>query len=242
MKRILSAIVISLFTVLAHADCTSMVYKGIYPKAKEPVTILCHKRYVVGYSTERKAPLWTAEVLTAAQVAAATGVRSNNFRPNPAIPRNQQATIADFIGTGDDRGHMVPFEDLADDLEAADEGFYLTNIVAQVAQNNRGIWNALEGRTRKLATAKGQIYIVTGPIFDGTPAKLKSGAQIPTRLWKMVLAPSTVEAYTVIIPNAPGLATSSMPLYFSTIPNLKKTNLHVDPLPVTATFISKRSF
>jgi endonuclease G len=244
MKRFLATAAILLFTLPALAsDCKEMVFNGVFPKTSEPVTILCKKRFVIGYSTARKAPLWVAEALTPTNIQNATGDRVNAFRPDPALPKTDQATLADFVGTGFDRGHMVPFEDLADDLEAASESFFLTNMVPQFSTNNRGIWNALEQRVRKLPSpTRKVIYIVTGPIFDGTPTKLKSGAQVPTRLYKMVLSPNSSESFTVIIPNADGLSTSSMPLYFSTIANLRKANPIVNPLPVKGTFIDRREF
>lgn len=244
MKKFLTSIAIILFTLPAPAkDCKEMVFNGIFPRTAEPVTILCKKRFVVGYSTTRKAPLWVAEALTLQNIQNATGERTNPFKPDPALPRDQQATLADFVGTGYDRGHMVPFENLADDLSAAAESFYLTNLIPQVSANNRGIWSALEGRVRKIPSpTRNTIFIVTGPIFDGTPERLKGGAQIPTRLYKMVLSPNSSEAFTVVIPNAAGLATSSMPLYFSTIANLRKMNPLVDPLPTSGTFIDRKVF
>jgi endonuclease G len=243
MKKILAIISIILFTSIASAQtCKEMVFGGIFPTTVEKTTIICHKRYVVGYSTARKAPLWVAEMITAAEVANANGVRKDAFRQDPAIPSNQQATLLDFAGTIYDRGHMVPFEDLADDLVAANEGFFLTNIVPQASTNNRGIWNALEGRVRKLAVAKGTIFVVTGPLFAATPTTLKSGAQVPAQLYKIVLSPSTTESYTFVLPNTNGLATSSLPLYFTTIANFKKTNMGINPVPAKGTFVDRKVF
>jgi endonuclease G len=219
-----------------------MVYKGVFPTTSEPVTILCKKRYVIGYSTTRKAPLWVAHRLTAQQVQAATSTRTGTFSIDPSLPPSQQSALSEYIGSGFDRGHQVPYEDLADDPQAAAESNLLTNVVPQFPTNNRGIWNALEGRVRKVALTRGEVYIVTGPLYDGKIQVLSKGTPVPTRLWKMVLVPHTTEAFTVIIPNADGLPASTMSQYFSTITALQRTNPLVNPLPARATFNNKRSF
>lgn len=244
MRMFLATVVTILFISGASAatPCSEMVYKGIFPTTSESITIICKKRFVIGYSTIRKTPLWVAEVLTKERVQNANGIRTGTFSIDPALAPAAQSALAEYAGTGFDRGHQVPFEDLADDLQAAAESNVLTNAVPQVAMNNRGIWKALEGRTRKVALSKNFIYIVTGPIFDGHIQTLSRGTPIPTRLWKMILVPHTTEAYTVIIPNTGGLPTSTMPQYFSTITNLQRINLLVNPLPVEATFNDRRSF
>jgi endonuclease G len=219
-----------------------MVFGGKFPTSSEPVTILCKKRFVIGYSIERKSPLWVAHVLTKEYTSAPKIERKNTFKTDPSLSKSVQSTMADYVGNEFDRGHMVPFEDVSDDGEAAKESFYLTNLVPQVDTNNRGIWKALEGQVRKLPETKNIIYVVTGPIFDEKFSKLQSGAHIPTRLFKLVLSPSTSEAYTVIIPNIGNLATSTMPLYFSSIANLRTTNKIINPLPIRGTFIDKASF
>lgn len=243
MKKFIIALSIFLFTSIASAQsCTQFVFGGIFPTTKEPVTIICHKRYAIGYSISRKAPLWTAEVLTIDNINNVKSARINAFKPDPLIPANAQPPLSDFIGNDFDRGHMVNFENLSDDPVAALESFYMSNMVAQYSLNNRGIWKSLEGKVRKLPQTKKIIYIVTGPIFDGKTVTLPGGTPIPTRLYKMILSPNTAEAFTLIIPNKPNLVSSSLPNYFTTISNLKKTNPLVDPLPPPSTFIDKKSF
>lgn len=238
LKFIFSVFLFLSFQTISFAqDCSNMVFNGNFPIAKEQVTIICHKRYVVGYSISRKAPLWTAEVLTNDNVSAPKTARSNAFRYDTSLPSFQQPQFGDFIGTSYDRGHMVNFEDLADDIEAASESFYMTNMVVQNFQNNRGIWRALESRVRYLASSKKQIYIVTGAIFDDDK-KLPLGTSIPTRLYKMILVPSTKEAYTVIVPNE-RVETFKLPSFITTIDTLRKTNKHVNVFPTGYQFVNK---
>jgi endonuclease G len=259
MKKLLAIVSMLLFTLLAVAQtspsttaiqnstatdvtsCTGMVYGGIFPTVTEPTTIICHKRYVIGFSTARHTPLWVAELLTADEVAHENVTRVNAFRPDPAVPSNVQGSAKAYAGTGYDKGHMNNFEDVADDAVAGSESFFMTNMVPQVAANNRTIWKSLEGHVRKLATQKGSVFVVTGPIFDGTIVTLKDGTPIPTRLYKMVISPSTKEAWTVVMPNT-ALSASTLPLYFSTIHNLQVTDPIVNVLPVPTQLTDQRSF
>jgi endonuclease G len=233
MKKLILIAYILLFTSAAFgaAPCAEMVFKGKFPKTKEKVEIICKSRYVVGYSLERKAPLWVAEKLTKENVDSEKVQRANTFRTDPAIPLTNQPTLADFIGTIYDRGHLVAFEDLADDANAADESFFLTNIVPQVSDNNRGIWKAIEGRVRKLTITREYVFVVNMPIYDEPVLTLKSGAQIPSRLVKLVLSPTSNESFAVIVPNISGLHSADIPKYMSTLAGLKDANPTVNLNP-----------
>ena len=243
MKKFIALITIVLFTSIASAqDCKNFFVGGVYPTTSEPTTIICHKRYAVGFSTARHTPLWSAEVISPDNVKndKATA-RKDDFRPDPNIHANQQADIKAFVGTGYDKGHLSPFEDFGDDAVASDESFFMTNMMPQVAANNRGIWRSLEGNVRKVAAAN-VTYVITGPIFDGTVVTLKDGTPIPTRMFKVAFVPSTHEAFTVIIPNAAGLPASTLPMYFSTVQNLKIINRLVDVNPTKAVYQDQKSF
>lgn len=243
MKKIVTAISICLFTSVALAQtCTDLVFEGKFPTSKEPVKILCYKKFVVGYSEIRKAPLWAATVLTADSVKNSTVVRKGSFKPDPQIPTRLQPAMSDFVGNDFDRGHMVNFEDLAFDAEGAAESNYLTNIVAQYSSNNRGIWKAVEGRVRKLPETRKLVYVVTGPIFDDRVAKLPGGTPIPAKIFKMTISPSTSESFTVVVPNQPDIPTATLPKYFSSIANLRRANPIVDPLPTRVAFTERKKF
>lgn len=234
MKRLLAiAATLLVFSAQAKAaePCSDMVYGGAFPQAHEPVTLICHKRYVVGFSTLRHTPLWVAEKLTAQEVASENVPRKDDFRPDPAVPENEQGSVKAYVGTGFDKGHMNNYEDVADDAVAGDESFFMTNMVPQKAQNNRGIWRSLEDRVRKLAKEKTYVYVVTGPIFDGKVVTLKDGTPIPTRLFKVAISPLTGEAVTVLMPNANGMPASTLPRYVVTLQTLKQADALVDVVP-----------
>ena len=242
MKRLLAALTISLFTSVAlsaTAPCSNMVFGGVFPQSKEPVTIICKTRFVIGYSIPRKNPLWVAEVLTSKNIQTPHVDRRDNFRPDPVLPPTSQASLIEFIATGLDRGHMVPFEDMADDPKAADESFIMTNMIPQAATMNRGIWRSLEMKVRKLALQKGTIYVITGPIFDNEPQRLKFGTMVPAYAWKVVLVPATREAFTAVVPNQDGLSAAQLPKFASSLSVLHRINPNLMVVQQPAQFVDK---
>jgi endonuclease G len=215
-----------------------MVVGGVFPTTSEQSVIICHTRFVIGYSVGRKAPLWVAEVLTSDNVVSKNRVpRVDAFRPDPVIKPDQQASVKAFIGTEFDKGHMVPFEDVNDNPVSASESFFMTNMVAQNSANNRGIWRALENYVRNLTLSRGKVYIITGPIFSNNPRKLFDGTNIPSYLYKVILVPQTGEAYTFILPNT-RIETTTLPNYISTISHLQEINPAVNLLPIKITFMN----
>jgi endonuclease G len=240
MKKLIVATLV-LFTTLSFAQvsCPQFFADGVVPNVPNTI-VLCKKRYAIGFNPAKGTPVWVAEKMTAANVANADQPRKDNFRPDSAIPLNHQATVKAFIGTQFDKGHMAPFEDFADDAVAADESFFMTNMVPQVNKMNRGIWRSLEMRTRK-QTAKGEIYVITSPIFKGTISTLKDGTPIPSSIAKLIFIPATQESFTVIMPNSAGLITAQLDKYLTTKQNfIAQSNLGA-VIPKKITYSDKLS-
>lgn len=201
IKRILSAFIMAC-SLHATAACEDFAIGGKFPKPAEPTMILCKHRFAVGFSEDRKVPLWTAHVLTASQVGnKSTEFTRTPFKQDPAVDAQKQAQLTEYAETGYDRGHMVPFDDVNDEAASAAESMYLTNIVPQAAKNNRGVWKSLETKIRILVSNKKNAYIITGVFFSNYPKKLLRGTNVPDSMWKMVFIPETREIMVVVIPN-----------------------------------------
>ena len=239
MKKIILTSVLILFSCFASATpCDNMVLDKKFPQTIEKVTIICKTRFVIGYSTARKAPLWVAEVLSDSQVKAANTIRINSFRPDPSIPLNLQSSLSEFSKSGYDRGHMVPFEDVSDDPIAANESFILTNMIAQAQFNNRGIWRSVEIKARKLAISRKEIFIITGTVFPKDPMKLSKGTNIPSHIWKIIISPSTNEVFSVLVPNINDVTTAALAAFSST-PNKIEKEARITIHGLNSTYIKK---
>ena len=220
MKKLLLLIAFLPLSVLAqiNAQCPQFTPFGTPQYVAKPGDQeLCKTNYAVIHRCDVKAPVAVFEHLT---VAAMTGPakRKDNFRPDPAVFPQCQATLADYatVGKTHDRGHMAPAGNNTQNDQIMSESFFLSNMVAQVANNNRGIWKQLETWERDWASKGGDFYIVSGGIFDPGHPVTGNGLGIPTRLYKIIFEKNSGQAMAYLMPNAP-LPVADLPKYQTTL-------------------------
>lgn len=178
---------------------------GTVPATMKPLA-LCSDNFAVLYSQTSKTPLVVVERLNAAQLQDAKGEeRTNQFYPDPRIPKSGRAELSDYRSQHPavDRGHQSPAAD-APNPNAMAQSFALSNMVPQDPTNNRKIWSKVESDVRKFAKrADGNVFVFTGPLFDsghGTVGDNK--VWVPTRLFKLVYDASSKRAWAYVLPNA----------------------------------------
>ena len=173
------------------------------PAAMKPMA-LCSDSFAVLYSSASRTPLVVVERLDAAKVRDAKGEeRTNQFYPDPRIPKSGRAELSDYRGTGLDRGHQSPAGD-SPDMRSMAQSFALSNMVPQNSTNNRTTWSKLESDVRKFAQrAGGSVYVFTGPLFDpGYSTIGENKVWVPTRLFKLVYDAKSRRAWAYVLPNA----------------------------------------
>ena len=141
-------------------------YKG-RPLNEDPnrkVTVLINHGYMVGYSVDRKEPLWAAyRVSQATQTA--NYKRPPFFYPDLRLPESARVNPDTFHGY--DRGHMVPNHAINTQYGQLPqlETFLMSNICPQHSDLSRGLWQTLEGRiVNNYAPARDHIWVISGPI------------------------------------------------------------------------------
>lgn len=188
---------------------------------------LCHSGYALEFNPRSKTPMWVVEHLTRQNLAVKVASRQDDFRPDPDLPEDVSAKLSDYVGSGFDRGHMAPAEDFRGNAKQMSESFYLSNMIPQDPNNNRGIWAQLEKVTRYWAVSYNEVYVITGPIYQGGSSlgflghsdqvrlmgveqggrgldTVKKGRiAIPTHIYKVIYAPKFNQAIGFIIPNSP---------------------------------------
>lgn len=183
---------------------------------------LCRKNYAVIHRCSVKAPVAVFEHLT---LAAMTGPakRRDNFRPDPDVHEQCRAALADYatVGRTHDRGHMAPAGNNTQSDEIMSESFFLSNMVAQVANNNRGIWKQLETWERDWASKGGDFYIISGGIFDPGHPTTGNGLGIPTRLYKVIVEKNSRKVMAYLMPNA-ALPVADLPKYQTTMTEIER--------------------
>ena len=175
------------------------------PASMRPMA-LCSDHFAVLYSQTSKTPLVVVERLNAAQLNDAKGEeRTNQFYPDPRIPKGGRAELSDYRSQHPamDRGHQSPAAD-APNAHAMAQSFALSNMVPQDPTNNRKIWSKVEADVRKFAKrAGGDVYVFTGPLFDeGYSTIGDNKVWVPTRLFKLVYDASSKRAWAYVLPNA----------------------------------------
>jgi len=166
---------------------------------------LCYTGFAVLNSGITRTPLWSAEHLTANRVETAQGLpRKNSFHADPNLATDERAELADYKGYPYDRGHMAPNADMPD-VVSQKECFTLANMIPQDKDNNEHLWAHIEESVRNLAQRDADLYIVTGPIFDGDTVKeLHDRVMVPTKIFKAVYDAKKQQAAAYIVDNAPG--------------------------------------
>jgi endonuclease G len=83
---------------------------------------------------------------------------------------------------------MAPAADMKWSPQAMKESFYLSNICPQNKNLNAGIWKDLEEQVRDLATQKGKIYVVCGPLVSNLPETIGANrVAVPDAFFKALL-------------------------------------------------------
>ena len=218
MKKILLALVLfaPLFaSAQINKQCPQFTVNGTPQYQAQPGDQeICHMNYAVIHKCSVKAPVAVFEHLT---VAAMTGPakRKDNFHPDAAVTPNCSASLADYavVGKTHDRGHMAPAGNNTQNDAIMSESFNLSNMVPQVANNNRGIWKQVETFERQWATnPNADFYIISGGIFDQGHPVIGNGLGIPTRLYKIVIDKNSKKVEAWLMPNA-ALPVQDLPKY-----------------------------
>jgi endonuclease G, mitochondrial len=149
--------------------------------------------YVVSYNGGRKVPNWVSWELNTSYLGSAA--RQDDFRPDDTLPANvPQASLADYVGSGYDRGHMCPSADRNLTVAANQQTFFLTNMVPQAANNNQGPWANLENDLRTIAQSGKELFIVSGGTFSASSNKVGSGVVVPDQTFKVIVVLDSTSA------------------------------------------------
>ena len=175
----------------------------VNPKLAARARDLCFVGFAVEHSGLTRTPLWSAERLTRDGVKAAHALpREGMFHDEPGLPADEAADLADYVRSGYDRGHMSPSGDMPT-MAAQQQSFSLANMVPQAPELNRELWEGIEAAVRGWAVRAGDLYVVTGPIFNGQALRALNGrVVVPTMIFKAVYDPGWNRAGVYLVRNA----------------------------------------
>ena len=184
---------------------------------------ICHENYAVIHRCDVKAPVAVFEHLTAEDISG-PAKRKDNFHPDASVTPECSATLADYatVGKTHDRGHLSPAGNNTENADIMSESFDLSNMVAQVANNNRGIWKQLETQERAAISTPGtDYYIISGGVFDKGHPVTGNGLGIPTRLYKIIIEKNSKKVQAYLLPNT-ALPVADLPKYAVPVAEVEK--------------------
>ena len=192
-----------MFLILSFSCKKDNNIEPIADKGLEPISageIIKHTYYTLAYSEENEQAYWVYYELTP-ELINGTQSRTDDFRADPLVTTGS-ASLADYSGSGYDRGHFCPAADMTLNKISMSESFYLSNMSPQLAGFNRGIWSSLEDQVRKWALEYSKLYVVTGPIFKDNIASIGANKVTVPGYYYKVLFDGKDKMIGLILPNA----------------------------------------
>ncbi|EKX36501.1 hypothetical protein GUITHDRAFT_57118, partial [Guillardia theta CCMP2712] len=153
------------------------------------------------FNRQTRNPNWVCEHLCEETLRGeGSRAKTENFQEDETDPPHLRSRLADYKGSGFDRGHLVAAADVKFSQNALDETFLLSNISPQVGAGfNRGYWERMERWCRNLKGEFSDVFVISGPLF--LPKKEADGnyymqhqvlgnppsLQVPTHFFKVSL-------------------------------------------------------
>lgn len=193
-------------TTVGFANCPQFFMSGRAPAVAIGGRLreLCFDSFAVLHSGESRTPVYVAERLNRDLVLKAQKIeRTNRFYADARLPAAERAELSDYKGSGYSRGHMAAAANMPTPAAMA-QSFSLANMVPQDPRQNSGPWAKVEEDTRRYALrAKGDVYVMTGPVFADQRVIGPNGVRVPTHLFKLVYDPSNGRTWVHWQQNAP---------------------------------------
>lgn len=143
-----------------------------------------HTYYTLSYSDTHRQSEFSYYYLSPESIQGSQ-VRTDDFRSDPKVTSNPVKST-DYQGSGYDRGHLCPAADMALNLTAMSETFFMSNMSPMAPAFNRGIWSKLEDWVRATALLEGGVFVVTGPVLSNSCGAIKESITIPCSYYKIV--------------------------------------------------------
>ncbi len=157
--------------------------------------------YAVQYNSDCKTPHWVSYQMKASDLVQNVK-RTDDFRPDSEI-RVPQASLADYKGSGFDRGHMARAGLFTRAKKVMSESFILSNIVPQDSyMNQTGAWRKLEDFEMAVIVRDQDVNIVSGPVVGPNDARIgPNEVCVPEYVFKVLYRDHNRAAIAFIIPN-----------------------------------------
>ncbi len=179
IKNLLLTLLLSLAHIVAWSQSYLPTSRG---------EIVARKYYTLSYDEEWEQAEWVYYILTPEMVSG-NATRRDNFRADNAVSTGS-ASLADYKGSGYDRGHLCPAASMSINDEAMSESFFLSNMSPQLPAFNRGVWKRLEEAVRDFARRDSVIHVITAPLLTERVGTIgENQVVVPKYYYKVIYSP-----------------------------------------------------
>lgn len=159
--------------------------------------------------------------------------RVEDFALDSRIPISCQQTNSKSYGKGYDRGHLVPANHLDYSKNAIEESNYMTNILPQAANMNRGAWLATEEIVECYRDER-ELLVIGGVIYGNNTKDdyflTSHGVETPDSFWKVIIK-GDGSAIAWNVPNKSTSTRAKLDSYLVTVAQIEK--LTGEKIPVS---------
>lgn len=168
-----------------------------------------------------------------AQHDAGNEPRASDFELDPNVPKECQQLSAKSYGKGYDRGHQVPANHLDASPVAIKQSNFMTNILPQASNMNRGAWLLTEEIIECYRDID-ELLVLGGVIWGNNQTDdyfvQSHGVRTPDAFWKVVVR-GNGDAIAWIVPNTKDATKPKLDNYIVSVDEIEK--LTGESLPVT---------
>ncbi len=194
---------------IAHSFTDSEYPESLVPFPSQKGEWIKKPNYLIYYDQDIMQARFALHKLESADTRGSAnrhGLRFNENEPT-MLP---VASYSDYSGSGFDRGHLVPAADFQCCQEQLEETFAMSNVAPFDSLLNRYAWAELEKKTRQWARRYGELYVITGPVFEHRMQYFGkyTDISVPTHFYKLLVRYSTnssIPESTIafLLPNEP---------------------------------------
>ena len=161
--------------------------------------LLKNSAYHASFNREHKQADWVFYPLGRSELRNCVD-RNGSFRADPRLARGEGPELADYAGSGYDRGHLIPAADNRWNALPMRESFLLTNVSPQPSRFNGGIWARLEALVRAWTLESGGLFVATGPLLKRGLKTIGAGVSVPEYFYKALASKDGSKAIAFLLP------------------------------------------
>ncbi|MDT3739042.1 MAG: DNA/RNA non-specific endonuclease [Candidatus Kapabacteria bacterium] len=195
--------------------------------------LIIRPQYAVSYNSTLNAVNWAGWNLNSSYFGK-SGRYEGRFITDTTLPLGIiRMNHDDYTNTGYDRGHLVRSHERSSNPEDNKSTFFMTNIVPQTPDLNRGVWLDFERFCENLVIKqKKELYIYAGGIYK-SDSTIGKGIRVPDSCFKIVVALERGEGlecvdyntkiYCVVMPNVQGIRKIKWRKYAVSVTHIEKS-------------------